>query len=148
MMKSHHAPLPSLCQFGFISVQTEPASRAVDRYMLNSFQVVPQTWPTKHSQAKDTLAVFKRHSLESLRTETASRTARSGGWAWMVAQDWHVFPSIYIILWNDFLKPFWREKEVTKNSGGRVIKWEINSLTYVILIWGFGLTVYWHGKWT
>lgn len=42
MMKSHRAPLPYLCQFGFISVQTELASRTVDRYMLNSFQVVPQ----------------------------------------------------------------------------------------------------------
>lgn len=61
------------------------ACRAVDSYMLNSFQVVPQAQPTKGNQAKDTLVVFRRHILESLKTEKAARTSRSGDGARMAA---------------------------------------------------------------
>ena len=44
---------------------TDLTSRAIESYMLNSFQVVPQAWPTKGNQAKDSLAVFRRHILEN-----------------------------------------------------------------------------------
>lgn len=69
---NHFAALPtSLPIWIYFCSDTDLAVTVVDSYIPNSFQVVPQAWPTKGNQAKDPLTVFRRHILESLRMEKA-----------------------------------------------------------------------------
>ena len=86
---------PPLCQCGLFLFRHRFGQE--DCWQLNAEFIsgCSQARPTKGNQAKDTLAVFRRHILEGLRTECWALTART---SWDEHVCVHRFISIYEII--------------------------------------------------
>lgn len=106
------ALLTSLPNWVYFCSDTDFAGRAIDRYMPNSFQVVPRARSTIGSQAKDPLAVWGTHSGDS--GNRAWCHDLPVGWArWQ-----HSAPGLYDCIKQSSQGGFQGKRSHTENPGG------------------------------